>query len=76
MDTTTTCRHLSPSTPRTTCQWHTVRVVVVGDRIQASLNGKLYLDHRDSRFKSGRIGLWTKADSITAFDDVVIRGTK
>lgn len=55
-------------------QWHTLRVVAVGDRIQAWLNGKLYLDHRDSRFRSGRVGLWTKADSITAFDDLTIRG--
>jgi hypothetical protein len=55
-------------------QWHTVRVVVVGDRTQTWLNGKLSLDHRDARFKSGRVGLWTKADSVTAFDDVPIRG--
>jgi hypothetical protein len=55
-------------------QWHTVRVVAVGDRMQAWLDGKLYLDHRDSRFRSGRVGLWTKADSITAFDDLTIRG--
>jgi hypothetical protein len=55
-------------------QWHTVRVVAVGDRVQAWLDGTRYLDHRDSRFKSGRVGLWTKADSITAFDDLVIRG--
>ena len=55
-------------------QWHTVRAVALGDRIQAWLNGKLYLDHKDSRFKSGRVGLWTKADSITAFDDLAIRG--
>jgi hypothetical protein len=54
-------------------QWHTVRVVAVGDHIQASLNGRLYLDHRDSRFKAGRVGLWTKADSITAFDDLTVR---
>ena len=57
-------------------QWHSLRVVAVGDHMQAWLNGALYLDHRDARFKSGRIGLWTKADSITAFDDLVIRGTK
>jgi Domain of Unknown Function (DUF1080) len=50
-------------------QWHTVRVVAVGDRMQAWLDDKPYLDHRDSRFKAGRVGLWTKADSITAFDD-------
>ncbi len=57
-------------------QWHTVRVVAVGDRMQAWLNGTRYLDHRDSRFKSGRVGLWTKADSITAFDDLTIRGVQ
>jgi hypothetical protein len=55
-------------------QWHAIRVVAVGDHVQAWLNGARYLDHRDSRFTSGRVGLWTKADSITAFDDVAIRG--
>jgi hypothetical protein len=57
-------------------QWHAVRVVAVGDRIQAWLDGTLYLDHRDARFRSGRVGLWTKADSVTAFDDLVVRGVK
>ena len=55
-------------------QWHTVRVVAVGDHVQAWLDGTLHLDHRDPRFKSGRVGLWTKADSVTAFDDLTIRG--
>jgi hypothetical protein len=55
-------------------QWHMVRIVAVGDHIQAWLDGKLDLDHRDSRFKAGRVGLWTKADSVTAFDDLTIRG--
>jgi len=57
-------------------QWHTVRIAAVGDQIQAWLNGRLYLDHRNSRFKSGGGGLWTKADSVTAFDDLVVRGGK
>ncbi len=55
-------------------QWHTVRIVALGDHIQGWLNGKLLLDQRDARFRSGRVGLWTKADSITAFDDLTIRG--
>jgi hypothetical protein len=55
-------------------QWHSARLVAVGDHIQAWLDGTLYLDHRDARFTSGRVGLWTKADSITAFDDLSIRG--
>jgi hypothetical protein len=52
-------------------QWHTV---AVGDRIQGYLNGKLLLDQRDARFRSGQVGLWTKADSITAFNDLTVRG--
>jgi hypothetical protein len=55
-------------------QWHTVRVLASGDRIEAWLDGTRYLEHRDTRFKLGRVGLWTKADSITAFDDLTIRG--
>jgi len=55
-------------------QWHTLRLVAVGDHIQAWLDGALHLDHHDSRFTAGRVGLWTKADSITAFDDVTVRG--
>ncbi len=56
-------------------EWHTLRVVAVGDQVQAWLDGTRYLDHRDRRFTSGQIGLWTKSDSITAFDDLTIRGT-
>jgi hypothetical protein len=55
-------------------QWHTIRVVAMSDHIQGWLDGALLLDHRDSRFKAGRVGLWTKADSITAFGDLTIRG--
>ena len=54
-------------------QWHTLRVVAFGDHIQAYLNGQLLLDHRDSRFKAGQIGLWTKSDSVTAFNDLVVK---
>ncbi len=57
-------------------QWHTLRIVAVGDRIQGYLNGQLLLHHRDSRYRSGRVGLWTKADSITAFDDFEVRGVR
>ena len=57
-------------------QWHTLQVIAVADHIRAYLNGKLLLDHRDSRFRSGQVGLWTKADSVTAFDDLEIKGYK
>ena len=54
-------------------QWHKLRISAEGDRIKGWLNDKLLIDQRDSRFATGRVGLWTKADSITAFDDLVVR---
>jgi Domain of Unknown Function (DUF1080) len=54
-------------------QWHKLRITAEGDHIKGWLNEQLLIDHRDSRFKSGRIGLWTKADSVTAFDDLVVK---
>jgi hypothetical protein len=53
-------------------QWHKLRITAQGDHIKGWLNDQLHIDHRDSRFTSGRVGLWTKADSITAFDDLVV----
>ena len=53
-------------------QWHKLRISAQGERIQGWLNDRALLDHRDSRFKSGRVGLWTKADSVTAFDYLVV----
>jgi hypothetical protein len=70
-------RHQIASTrvpPPALGRWHTLRVLAVGDRIQGYLDGKLLIDHRDRRFRSGRVGLWTKADAVTAFDDLKIRG--
>lgn len=54
-------------------QWHQLRVIAQGDHIQGWLNDQQLIDYRDSRFVSGKIGLWTKADSVTAFDDLVVR---
>ena len=53
-------------------QWHKLRVTAERDHIRGWLNDRLLIEHDDSRFKSGRVGLWTKADSVTAFDDLVI----
>jgi len=61
-------------TPPRLGAWHDMRVIAVGDRMQAWLDGTRLLEHRDARFAAGRVGLWTKADSITVFDDLSIRG--
>lgn len=52
-------------------KWHTVRAVMVGDHIECYLNGEKLLDAKDDTFKdAGKIGLWTKADASSSFDDV------
>jgi hypothetical protein len=53
-------------------QWHRLRIRAEGDRIRGWLNDQQLIDRRDQRYKSGRIGLWTKADSITAFDELAV----
>jgi hypothetical protein len=51
-------------------QWHTLRVDFAGTKIAVSLDGKRYIDSDDSHITgSGAVGVWTKADSVTAFAD-------
>ncbi len=54
--------------------WHTLRVVMTDDHIECYLDGKKYLDVRDATFReAGQVGLWTKADAVTYFDDLTVR---
>jgi hypothetical protein len=56
-------------------QWHTLRVTMKGDQMECSLNRKQYLEAKDTAFtKAGKIGLWTKADAQTYFDDLKVSG--
>ena len=51
-------------------QWHTLRVEFAGSRFQAFFDGKHVFDVEDSTFgEAGKVGVWTKADSVTLFDD-------
>jgi len=54
--------------------WHTLRVTMVGDHIECFLDGQRYIDSRDTTFtEAGQVGLWTKADAQTLFDDLTVR---
>lgn len=56
--------------PVTLNAWHTLRVSYTGRSIQVSLNGKTYIDTTDNHIAgTGKVGIWTKADSVTVFDD-------
>ena len=56
-------------------EWHKIRVVAKGPKIQAYLDDALLLDHEDKTFTGGWVGLWTKADSVTEFADLEVTGT-
>ena len=50
--------------------WHELRVDVRGSTFVAFLDGARVVDVNDDRYKFGGIGLWTKSDSVTCFDEV------
>lgn len=51
-------------------QWHALRVEFRGPRFTVFFNGRKLFEVEDDTFtQAGRIGLWTKADSVTLFDD-------
>ena len=51
-------------------QWHTLRVEFQGSHFSVVLDGQKAIDWDDDTFKdAGKIGVWTKADSVTLFDD-------
>ncbi len=55
-------------------EWHSIKIKNQGSHIECFYDGKKYLDVEDDTFQKGKIGLWTKADAVTYFDDVKVRG--
>ncbi|HEV8654004.1 MAG TPA: family 16 glycoside hydrolase [Candidatus Limnocylindria bacterium] len=53
-------------------QWQELRLEVSGNMLRGFLNGQLVVEATDATYKAGRVGLWTKADSVTCFDDVMV----
>jgi hypothetical protein len=55
-------------------QWHTLRVEFAGNKFSLLFNGKKLFDVEDTTFtEAGKVGVWTKADSVTLFDDFIFR---
>jgi hypothetical protein len=52
--------------------WYTLRVVAQGDHIVCYFDGQKLIDVRDATYTKGKVGLWTKADSVIAFDDLTV----
>ena len=45
---------------------------VVDNHFTGFLNGSPVVEATDDDYLAGRVGLWTKADSMTCFDDVFV----
>ncbi len=56
-------------------RWHTLRITMTGREILGYFDGKKLLVAEDSTYlEAGRIGLWSKADARTSFDDLTVSG--
>jgi hypothetical protein len=56
-------------------EWHVLKVKMKGDHIECYLDGTKHLDVKDSTFtNAGKVGLWSKADAQTRFDDFKVTG--
>jgi hypothetical protein len=54
-------------------EWHTLELRAEGDRFTISFDGRQLFTAQDATFiGAGRVGLWTKADSVTYFDTIAI----
>lgn len=62
----------SPNVPLGKNQWHTLQISVNGTNLKASLNGQHLLDYTLAEPVSGRVGVWSKTDSVTYFDDYTV----
>jgi len=55
-------------------KWYVVHAPMVGDSITCYVDGKRYLEARDDTFKDeGMVGLWTKADASSSFDNIAVQ---
>ena len=57
----------------TSGEWHELRIEAVGNKIACYYDGSKKIEATDDTFKdAGKVGLWTKADSVTYFDDLKV----
>ena len=58
------------NTPVKSSVWHTLRVDFAGNKFIVTFDGKQVIEATDDSFAdAGKVGVWTKADSVTLFDD-------
>jgi hypothetical protein len=57
--------------------WHALRFEAKGPHLKIAFDGKVVIEMDDTTFAGpGQVGLWTKADSVSAFDDLKIESAR
>lgn len=53
-------------------EWYSMKIAVHGTKLEGTLNGKLLLDYTLPEPASGKVGVWSKTDSVSYFDDYTV----
>jgi len=62
----------SENVPLALNQWHAIKITVHGQKLEGYLNGKLLLQYDLAEPISGKVGTWSKTDSVAYFDDFTV----
>ncbi len=56
--------------------WHDLKVAINGTSLQGYLDGKLFLEYQLAEPVSGKVGVWSKTDSVSYFDNFTVTSAK
>lgn len=60
------------NTPGKTGEWHELKVIIDGTKVEGYLDGELYMTHTLDSPPTGKVGAWSKSDSVAYFDDFTV----
>jgi hypothetical protein len=58
--------------PLKTREWYSMKIAVHGTKLEGTLNGKPLLEYTLPEPVSGKVGVWSKTDSVSYFDDYTV----
>ncbi len=62
----------SEDVPLAMKQWHAMKIAIKGTKLEGYLNGKLLLEYTLAEPVSGKVGVWSKTDSVSYFDEYAV----
>ena len=62
----------SENVPLNMKQWYTMKIAVQGTSLKGFLNDKLLIEYTLPEAVTGKVGVWSKTDSVSYFDDYTV----